>query len=123
MSPPLCRCFKHTNATMRIIKVFTRRTLCMCRVQHASRKPCRRHVNAHAQMKCLIFDCDGVILESEDLHRRAYNASFEQFEVKNDGQLVQWSSEFYDELQNKGACHLPVHVCSKQSAAVPLATH
>ena len=54
-------------------------------------------------MKCLIFDCDGVILESEDLHRRAYNAAFEQFEIQCQGKLVEWDTEFYDVLQNKGA--------------------
>lgn len=33
-------------------------------------------------MEALIFDCDGVILDSEDLHRRAYNLAFEKFEVR-----------------------------------------
>jgi beta-phosphoglucomutase-like phosphatase (HAD superfamily) len=27
----------------------------------------------------LLFDCDGVIVETEELHRRAYNASFADF--------------------------------------------
>jgi len=53
-------------------------------------------------MKALVFDCDGVILESEDLHRRAYNATFENFGVKCGGQrgVVDWSEAFYDVLQN-----------------------
>lgn len=54
-------------------------------------------------MKCLIFDCDGVILESEDLHRRAYNAVFEHFHVQCAGKPVEWDTEFYDVLQNTGA--------------------
>ena len=54
-------------------------------------------------MKCLVFDCDGVILESEDLHRRAYNAAFEHFDVRCKDKLVQWDPEFYDILQNTGA--------------------
>lgn len=33
-------------------------------------------------MKALIFDCDGVILESEELHRIAYNAAFEHFDMR-----------------------------------------
>lgn len=33
--------------------------------------------SAAKEMKALVFDCDGVILESEDLHRVAYNAAFE----------------------------------------------
>ena len=51
-------------------------------------------------MSSLVFDCDGVILESEDLHRRAYNASFEHFDVKCNNTLVNWDVEFYDKLQN-----------------------
>lgn len=46
----------------------------------------------------------GVILESEDLHRRAYNAAFEHFEIRvpaGTGDVVDWSTEFYDDLQNR----------------------
>ncbi|KAL3701438.1 hypothetical protein R1sor_019460 [Riccia sorocarpa] len=53
-----------------------------------------------ASLDALIFDCDGVILESEDLHRRAYNLTFEHFNVKCDSKLVDWDTEFYDVLQN-----------------------
>eukprot|EP00892_Ulva_mutabilis_P010538 jgi/Ulvmu1/7857/UM004_0088.1 len=60
----------------------------------------RGMVRAHAQLEAVIFDCDGVILESEDLHRRAYNAAFANFDVKCNGEPVEWSEEFYDELQN-----------------------
>ncbi|GIL50217.1 hypothetical protein Vafri_6325 [Volvox africanus] len=57
---------------------------------------------ARAAMKALIFDCDGVILESEDLHRRAYNATFKHFNVKCGGEqgYVNWDESFYDMLQN-----------------------
>eukprot|EP00271_Cylindrocystis_brebissonii_P008580 TRINITY_DN22970_c0_g2_i1.p1 TRINITY_DN22970_c0_g2~~TRINITY_DN22970_c0_g2_i1.p1 ORF type:complete len:353 (-),score=51.95 TRINITY_DN22970_c0_g2_i1:633-1670(-) len=53
--------------------------------------------------EALVFDCDGVILESEDLHRCAYNATFQHFNVMCPGndQNVNWSTEFYDGLQNK----------------------
>eukprot|EP00904_Undaria_pinnatifida_P009252 jgi/Undpi1/5457/HiC_scaffold_2.g00736.m1 len=44
----------------------------------------------------LIFDCDGVILESESLHREAYNTVFREFDVD-----YNWTPEYYDELQNK----------------------
>lgn len=42
-------------------------------------------------------------MESEDLHRRAYNAAFMHFDVRSprDGRVVQWSEEFYNALQNK----------------------
>ncbi|KAL4196275.1 hypothetical protein AMTRI_Chr04g245350 [Amborella trichopoda] len=55
-------------------------------------------------LKALIFDCDGVILESEDLHRRAYNETFAHFDVRcpsSPSQPVYWDTEFYDELQNR----------------------
>lgn len=45
-----------------------------------------------------------MILESEDLHRRAYNAAFDHFEVRvpaGSGDIVLWSSDFYDNLQNR----------------------
>lgn len=50
-----------------------------------------------------IVMASGVILESEDLHRRAYNAAFMHFDVRSprDGRVVQWSEEFYNQLQNK----------------------
>ena len=44
----------------------------------------------------------GVILESEELHRIAYNATFQNFDVRCKGQkdVASWSVEFYDQLQN-----------------------
>lgn len=44
-----------------------------------------------------------MIVESEDIHRRAYNATFEHFGVTCPGGAgaVHWSEAFYDELQNK----------------------
>lgn len=48
----------------------------------------------------LLFDCDGVILETEELHRVAYNAAFANFDLAIDGEPVVWSVEYYDELQN-----------------------
>jgi len=40
----------------------------------------------------LLFDCDGVILETEELHRQAYNAAFREFDLTlDDGTPVEWS--------------------------------
>lgn len=39
----------------------------------------------------LLFDCDGVILETEELHRLAYNEAFKKFELSIDGKPVEWS--------------------------------
>ncbi len=46
--------------------------------------------------------CAGVIVESEDLHREAYNAAFAHFKACVGKQhVIDWSEEFYDDLQNK----------------------
>lgn len=37
----------------------------------------------------LIFDCDGVIIETEELHRLAYNAAFKAADLHIDGELVE----------------------------------
>lgn len=44
-----------------------------------------------------------MIVESEDLHREAYNAAFAHFNACNGGtqDIIDWSEEFYDDLQNK----------------------
>jgi len=52
----------------------------------------------------LLFDCDGVILETEELHRRAYNAAFLEAGVTkvcgDSSEIVEWSVGYYDILQN-----------------------
>uniref|UniRef100_A0A6U0AC63 Uncharacterized protein n=1 Tax=Ostreococcus mediterraneus TaxID=1486918 RepID=A0A6U0AC63_9CHLO len=48
----------------------------------------------------LLFDCDGVIVETEELHRLAYNGAFEHYDVRIDGERVDWVVEYYDVLQN-----------------------
>lgn len=48
-----------------------------------------------AKQKALIFDCDGVIVESEELHRISYNECWEEA-----GLGFEWSYELYEKLQN-----------------------
>mmetsp|Transcript_15918 Transcript_15918/g.39246 ORF Transcript_15918/g.39246 Transcript_15918/m.39246 type:complete len:370 (-) Transcript_15918:306-1415(-) len=48
----------------------------------------------------LLFDCDGVIVLTEELHRIAYNRAFEKFDCRIDGELVDWTVPHYDVLQN-----------------------
>lgn len=48
----------------------------------------------------LLFDCDGVIIETEELHRLAYNAAFKSAGLTISGEPVDWSVEYYDILQN-----------------------
>ena len=49
----------------------------------------------------LLFDCDGVIVETEELHRLAYNKAFSSFGlVLPNGKPVEWDIAYYDILQN-----------------------
>lgn len=48
-----------------------------------------------ASEKALIFDCDGVIVESEELHRVSYNQCWADANLD-----FEWSYEFYEKLQN-----------------------
>lgn len=57
-----------------------------------------------SSFQALIFDCDGVILESEHLHRQAYNDAFLHFNVRSPSsspQPLNWDIQFYDQLQNQ----------------------
>jgi hypothetical protein len=57
-----------------------------------------------SSLEALIFDCDGVILESEHLHRQAYNDAFTHFGVRcppASADPLYWDEAFYDELQNR----------------------
>ncbi|PAN35443.2 hypothetical protein PAHAL_6G243600 [Panicum hallii] len=57
-----------------------------------------------SSLDALIFDCDGVILESENLHRQAYNDAFAHFGVRcppASADPLYWDEAFYDELQNR----------------------
>lgn len=45
-----------------------------------------------------LFDCDGVIVETEELYRLAYNGVFEVFDLKIDGEGVEWVVKYYDVL-------------------------
>ncbi|GBF87692.1 HAD subfamily IA [Raphidocelis subcapitata] len=69
-----------------------------------SAAPARRAaVAAAASAKptaALIFDCDGVIVETEELHRRAYNGAFEAFGLTVKGEPCEWPTKYYDRLQN-----------------------
>ncbi|KAJ0233502.1 Haloacid dehalogenase-like hydrolase domain-containing protein [Hirschfeldia incana] len=59
--------------------------------------------SASRSLEALIFDCDGVILESENLHRQAYNDAFAHFDVRcppSSSESLDWSLEFYDKFQN-----------------------
>ncbi len=54
-----------------------------------------------AHSKALLFDCDGVIIETESIHLTAYNAAYKKNGLTNpDGSDVFWSVEYYDMLQN-----------------------
>ncbi|KAJ1468329.1 hypothetical protein T484DRAFT_1855681 [Baffinella frigidus] len=48
----------------------------------------------------LLFDCDGVIVETEELHRLAYNGAFKELGCTVGGKQVEWIPKYYDVLQN-----------------------
>ena len=58
-------------------------------------------LNSKQQLEALLFDCDGVIVETEELHRIAYNKAFASRGLKlPSGESVEWGPKFYDELSN-----------------------
>lgn len=42
-----------------------------------------------------LHSCDGVIVETEELHRKAYNGAFESYQCTINGQPLVWSVEYY----------------------------
>jgi len=48
----------------------------------------------------LLFDCDGVIVETEELHRLSYNSAFKAFELSINGEQVEWVPSYYEVLAN-----------------------
>jgi hypothetical protein len=62
--------------------------------QSASSPLCASADGSSTYEYALLFDCDGVILETEELHRRAYNAAFKEFGLTIDGAQVEWSVRF-----------------------------
>jgi HAD superfamily hydrolase (TIGR01509 family) len=60
-----------------------------------------KKTNAKEQKFALLFDCDGVLVETEELHRLAYNESFAYFGLEiNKGERMEWKPEYYDVLAN-----------------------
>jgi len=55
---------------------------------------------AEAATAALLFDCDGVLVETEELHRTAYNMAFDEFGLEIDGTPVVWSGDYYAHLAN-----------------------
>ena len=61
----------------------------------------RIKLSSSLQDYALLFDCDGVIVETEELHRVAYNKAFEKFKLTLPGDIpVVWDPHYYDKLQN-----------------------
>lgn len=84
----------------------------LCVMDHVAAFTAPRFVPVHGEIRrvtprfaskyefALLFDCDGVILETEELHRLAYNEAFKAADLTIDGKPVEWSVEYYDVLQN-----------------------
>lgn len=98
----LQRCFVGWNSLANLHSRGTRKILVQRGAERRSAVR-RGSLSCRAGLEALVFDCDGVILESEDLHRRAYNAAFQEFQVRSPSSSPEplvWTPEFYDELQN-----------------------
>jgi len=92
---PLCLAFypSHRAALNKPKKISTRY------VSSAFDSP-RLSSTVSAYDYALLFDCDGVIIETEELHRLAYNAAFDAANLRIDGESVEWTVGYYDILQN-----------------------
>ncbi|CAI9109496.1 OLC1v1009324C5 [Oldenlandia corymbosa var. corymbosa] len=108
LSPPNSRLFSSSSSFTQFnrpaILPFSTATIRTLRSRGRRRIP-RFSVSAASRaLQALIFDCDGVILESEHLHRQAYNDAFFHFNVRvpsDASEPLNWGLEFYDELQNR----------------------
>lgn len=74
----------------------------MLPTSHTTQRLGTSSLNASPDKFALLFDCDGVIIETEELHRLAYNAAFKEFNLQIDDEPVEWSVAYYDILQNTG---------------------
>lgn len=68
--------------------------------RHGACAPALSAESGSSSPYALLFDCDGVIIETEELHRLAYNAAFKEFNLQIEGEPVEWSVAYYDVLQN-----------------------
>merc|ERR1719331_2633317 len=70
-------------------------------VAPARRRSSRGATRRLAFDAALLFDCDGVLVETEELHRLAYNKSFEHFGLQIEtGTQMEWVPSYYDVLAN-----------------------
>lgn len=70
-------------------------------VSHTAIGPLKMSSDATPQY-ALLFDCDGVIVETEELHRLAYNKAFTHFGLKTSNGAVEWTVPY---------CKLPLCDC------------
>lgn len=79
-----------------VIAVFCSSWSSVCAFAPSSRLAKAAFVTSNSRLSAskyefaLLFDCDGVILETEELHRIAYNKAFQEFDLTIDGKPVVW---------------------------------
>jgi len=93
---PLCMAFSPSHMRPSFTKPQTLSTRYVPPVLDSSRPSSALAAYDYA----LLFDCDGVIIETEELHRTAYNAAFDAAGLRIDGEPVEWTVAYYDVLQN-----------------------
>jgi len=90
------RNFTNTNKQLRLVQRGNR-----SRRETETVVSVKAMANGKNQKFALLFDCDGVLVETEELHRLAYNASFEHFGLQvESGKQMEWVPEYYDVLAN-----------------------
>ena len=85
-------------------------------VAPARRRSSRGATRRLAFDAALLFDCDGVLVETEELHRVAYNMAFEEFGLQIAGAPVVWSKEYYSFLANTVGGGKPKMRCASRRA-------
>jgi HAD superfamily hydrolase (TIGR01509 family) len=60
----------------------------------------RMQLSGAAPSAALLFDCDNVLVDAEEMDRVAYNQAFSAFGLEMDGRPIEWPLEYFAALQN-----------------------
>jgi hypothetical protein len=72
---------------------------CSSRFSAHNRSP----LNLRAKLDAVLFDCDGVLADTErDGHRISFNKAFKEFGLKVDGKDMEWDVDLYGKLLEIG---------------------
>ena len=100
---PLGSYSRHVSSSKRLVNSYgaTESRKSMLRMTPISQAASGQKASVTSNPKyALLFDCDGVIVLTEELHRLAYNGAFQDYNLKIGETPVDWNVEYYDVLQN-----------------------